>query len=184
MTRRQAEQEALARSRPAFAVMSVAPAFTLGPDDPVGAPANKLVRLAISGKLPFTLSVGFGCLDVRDFATGMVAAAERGVSGRRYLLSGDNVTTRQFLSEAADIAGVKPPRFEPPAVLLRALIAAIEGVSALRRKPPPVTRDVLQILGRYAWYDSTRARTELGWSSRPLRRTLEDTVRWLREQAA
>jgi dihydroflavonol-4-reductase len=114
----------------------------------------------------------------------MVAAAERGVSGRRYLLSGDNVTTRQFLSEAADIAGVKPPRFEPPAVLLRALIAAIEGVSALRRKPPPVTRDVLQILGRYAWYDSTRARTELGWSSRPLRRTLEDTVRWLREQAA
>jgi dihydroflavonol-4-reductase len=181
--RRQAEQEALARCRSAFAVLSVAPAFTLGPDDPVGAPANKLVKAVISRKLRFTLPVGFGCLDVRDFAIGMLLAAERGVSRRRYLLSGENVTTRQFLEQAAAVAGVKSPRVELPAILVHAAIAGIEVLSILRRKPPPVTRSVLQILGRFAWYDSTLARTELGWSSRPLRQTLEDTVRWLRGQA-
>ncbi len=181
-SRLQAEREALARSRPAFAVMSVAPAFTLGPDDPVGAPANKLVKAVISGKLPFTLPVGFGCLDVRDFAGGMLLAAERGAAGRRYLLSGENVTTNQFLEQAAAAGGVKPPRFQLPAFVLHVLLAAIEGLSAIRRRPAPVTRRVLQILHRYAWYDTTRARTELGWSSRPLKQTLEDTVRWLREQ--
>ena len=184
ITRLEAEREALSRSRPGFAVMSVAPAFTLGPDDPVGAPANKLVKAVISGKMPITLPVGFGCLDVRDFASGMLLAAERGAGGRRYLLSGENVTTNQFLKQAAAAGGVKPPRLQPPAFLLHMLVAGLEGVSALRRRPAPVTRDVLQILHRYAWYDTTRARTELGWSSRPLQQTIEDTVRWLREQPA
>ena len=36
---------------------------------------------ADGGKLPFKVKVGFGCLDVRDFADGMVLAAERGRSG-------------------------------------------------------------------------------------------------------
>ena len=36
--------------------------------------------------------VAFSCTDVRDFADGMVRAAERGRSGERYLLTGENVT--------------------------------------------------------------------------------------------
>ena len=48
----------------------------------------------------------------------------------------------------------------------------------------PVTRDVLQIIGRYAWYDTSRARAELGWEPRPLQQTLEDTIRWLRDSCS
>ncbi len=171
--RRQAELNALAHATSNFAVMTVCPSFTFGPDDPVGAPANKLVQSVISGKLRFTLPVGFGCLDVRDFASGVVLAAERGRSGQRYLLSGENVTTNQLLEEAASIAGVRAPRFTPPTMLLRALVGALELVSSIRGKPAPVTREVLQVIGRYAWYDTSKARTELGWSSRPLRETLD-----------
>ena len=43
--RRQAEQESLARAKPGFAVIAVCPAFTLGPEDPVGAPASGRPRL-------------------------------------------------------------------------------------------------------------------------------------------
>ena len=107
MMRRQAEQEALARAKPGFAVVAVCPAFTFGPDDPVGAPANKLLKTLIDGKLRVTLPVGFGCLDVRDFANGAILAAERGHSGQRYLLSGHNVTASQLLEQAAAIAGVR-----------------------------------------------------------------------------
>jgi dihydroflavonol-4-reductase len=147
----------------------------------VGAPANKLLKALISRKLRFTLPVGFGCLDVRDFANGAILAAERGRSGQRYLLSGHNVTANQFLEQAAAVAGVRAPRFKPPRVLLSAVVGAVEIVSKLKGKPPPVTRDVLQILGRYAWYDTSRARAELGWEPRPLQQTLGDTIRWLRE---
>lgn len=178
--RREAELKSLARARPGFSVVTVCPAFTLGPDDPVGAPANKLIKSLIDGKLRFTLPVGFGCLDVRDFAAAAVLAAERGRSGQRYLISGHNVTTNQLLVQAAAIAGVRAPRFEPPRFLLNAAVAALGIVSKIRGKPAPITREVLDVVGRYAWYDTTRARTELGWEPRPLQQTLEDTIRWLR----
>ena len=180
--RRQGEQEALARTRPGFAVVAVNPAFTLGPDDPVGAPANTLLKTLISNKLRFTLPVGFGCLDVRDFARGAILAAEGGRPGERYLLSGHNVTANQLLQQAAAIAGVRAPRFEPPRPLLYALVGAVEIFSTLTGKAPPLTRDVLQVIGRYAWYDTSRARADLGWEPRPLQQTLDDTIRWLRAQ--
>jgi dihydroflavonol-4-reductase len=182
--RREAELGAFKLAQPGFDVMTVCPSFTFGPDDPVGAPANKLLQALISGKLKFTLPVGFGCLDVRDFAQGMVLAAKSGRSGERYLLSGTNVTTNELLEQASAIAGVRAPRLQPPAFLLHALIGAVEFVSTIRRKPAPVTRDVLQIIGRHAWYDTTKARTELGWTPRPLRQTLDDTIRWLRDPQA
>ena len=182
--RRNAELKALAQATPTFDVLTVCPSFTFGPDDPVGAPANKLLGALISGKLRFTLPVGFGCLDVRDFADGMVRAAERGRSGERYLLSGENVTANNLLERAAAIASVRVPTFTPPTFLLHGLVGALGIVSRLRGKPAPITRDVLQVLGRYAWYDTSKARTELGWTPRPLNQTLEDTIQWLRERPA
>jgi dihydroflavonol-4-reductase len=182
--RRQAELNALAHASSRFAVMTVCPSFTFGPDDPVGAPANKLVKSLISGKLRFTLPIGFGALDVRDFAAGVVLAAERGRSGERYLLSGENVTVNQLLEQAASIAGVRAPHFTPPTALLRGLVGILELVATIRKKPAPLTREVLQIIGRYAWYDTSKARAELGWSSRPLSETLADTIRWLQNPAS
>lgn len=180
-TRRQAELNSLAQATSQFAVMTVCPAFTFGPHDPVGAPANKLIESLITGKLRFTLPVGFGALDVRDFASGMLLAAERGRSGERYLLSGENTTVNQLLEQAASIAGVRAPHFVPPMFVVRTLVGALELVSALRGKPAPLTREVLQIVGRYAWYHTKKARTELGWSPRPLRETLVDTIGWLQD---
>jgi dihydroflavonol-4-reductase len=178
--RRDAERQGLARSRPGFDVVVVSPSFTLGPDDPVGAPANALLKSLINGKMYVAPRAGFGCLDVRDFANGVVLAAERGSPGQRYLLSGHNVTTDEFLGQAAALAGVRAPRFAPPLFLLKAAVAVIQAISKLRGKPAPISGEALQIIGRYAWYDTTRARTALGWEPRPLQQTLQDTIRWLR----
>jgi dihydroflavonol-4-reductase len=180
LVRRRAEAEALKHASPNLAIMAVCPAFTFGPDDPVGAPANKLVQAMMTRKLRFTIPVGCGALDVRDFAAGVVLAAERGRSGERYLLSGENVLMTDLLAEAAGIAGVPAPRVVAPTPLLSVAIGGLELVSRIRGKSAPVTREVLQVIGRYAWYDTTKARTELGWSSRPLRETLTDTIQWLR----
>jgi len=180
LLRRQVGLDALAQSTPQFAVMTVCPSFTFGPDDPVGAPANKLLQALMARKVPVKVSVGFGCLDVRDFAHGMVLAGERGRSGSRYILSGDNVTTDQLVEQVSAIAGVRPPRFTVPAFFVRGLVGVRELLSKVRGKPPKITGDVLQLLGRYAWYDTSKARAELGWTPRPLRETLTETIQWLR----
>ena len=180
--RRDAEAAALAEARPGFDVVSVCPAFTFGPEDPAGAPANKLLERLVAGKLPVSLPVAFSCTDVRDFADGMVRAAERGRSGERYLLTGENVTADDLLQRAATIAGVRAPRWTPPTLLAHGAIGALELVSRLRGRPAPVTREVLEVFGRYAWYDATKAHTELGWTQRPLEQTLADTIAWLRRR--
>jgi dihydroflavonol-4-reductase len=180
LIRRDAEMAALAEAREGFHVVSVCPAFTFGPDDPVGAPANKLLERLVTGKLPVTLDVAFAATDVRDFADGMVLAAQRGRSGERYLLTGENVTADQLLQRAAAIAGVRATRFTPPKFVLHAAASVVELLSRMRGKPAPITREVLGVIGRYAWYDAAKARTELGWSSRPLDQTLTDTIAWIR----
>lgn len=164
-----------------FAVVSVCPAFTMGPDDPVGAPANKLIESLITRKLRFTLPVGFGCLDVRDFATGVLAAAERGRSGRRYLLSGHNVTTNQLLEQAAAVAGVPVPRSTPPRLLIQAIAVAVEMIRKVRGSLPWSTAASCRSsdgtpgttrLGRARSSDGSRGR-----SSRPSRTPLAGCVR-------
>ena len=181
VNRRVAEQEALARATSDFAVISLCPSFTMGPDDPVGAPANKLIGALIKRKLHFTVASGFSCLDVRDFAAGVLAAAERGRSGQRYLISGYNVTTSQWLEQLAAIADVPAPRFTLPKLLIEAIASAVEVFSKVRGKPAPIDRSAVQLIGRYSWYDTTRASSELGWQPRPLHQTLEDTIRWLNQ---
>jgi dihydroflavonol-4-reductase len=176
--RREAEVAALRRATPAFAVVSVCPSFTFGPDDPTGAPANKLLAAIASRKVRFTLRVGFGCLDVRDFAAGALRAAESGRSGERYLLSGDNVTATELAERVAAIVGIRPPRLTIPAPVLHVAVAGMQLFYRVRGTSAPVTREVLQIVGRYAWYDTTKARTDLGWTARPLEQTLRDTLAW------
>jgi dihydroflavonol-4-reductase len=185
LSRREAEQAALARQEPP-AVVVVNPSFTLGPEDFVGAPANKLVTRMSRGGFRLTAPIGFGMLDVRDYADGVLRAAERGAHGRRYLLSGANVTPDQLLREVAAVAGVQPPRwlFSLRAWMLSPVVAVLGLVSRVKRIPPKVTRDVLELWGRYAWYDTSRAQAELGWKARPLRETLESTIGWARQADA
>jgi dihydroflavonol-4-reductase len=184
IVRREAEIEARRLAKPGFAVMAVCPSFTFGPDDPTGAPANKLLERIITGKQWFSLRVGFGCLDVRDFAQGMLLAAGQGTSGERYLLSGENITADELIERVKAIAGSREARIHLPAPLLHGLVGALGIVSRLKGKPPAATREVLQIIGRYAWYDTSKARTDLGWTPRPLDETLRDTIAWIRNPSA
>jgi dihydroflavonol-4-reductase len=90
----------------------------------------------------------------------------------------------ELVQRAARTARVRVPRLAAPVALLHVLVRALEIVCAVARRPAPITRDVLRIIGRYAWYDAAKARTELGWLPRPLQETIEDTLRWLHDPAA
>jgi dihydroflavonol-4-reductase len=183
LSRRQAEQEALARPNGAGlpTIVAVNPSFTMGPDDFVGAPLNGLVKRMTKSSFRITAPIGFSVLDVRDFAEGVLRAAQNGHHGRRYILSGENLTSDTLLKEVAAVRGIRPPHFLFPLKrwMLYPLVTAYEMVSRQRRKTPKVTRSILQLWGRHAWYDTTLARKELGWEPRPLPDTLRDTLNWL-----
>lgn len=185
VSRREAELEALARPEGEGlpVVVAVNPSFTMGPDDYAGAPANGLIDKMSKRWFCFTAPIGFGVLDVRDYAQGALLAAEKGRHGRRYILSGDNVTPDQLLKEVASIEGRQPPRVLIPIYgwfvsILAKVIGTVKGKAS--SQPPSITA----LWGRHAWYATDRARDELGWTTHSLSETIKDSLSWMRQNAA
>jgi dihydroflavonol-4-reductase len=58
-----------------------------------------------------------------------------------------------------------------------------ELLGRLQGRPPFVTRArARSLVGRYAFYDSAKARQALGYTARPAREVLQDAVRWVQGQ--
>ena len=186
LSRRQAEQESLSAEAQDDSpkIVVIEPSFTMGPEDYSGAPANQLAKLISQGKFKFGIPLGFGILDVRDYAAGALLAAEKGRHGQRYLLSGENVTLRQFIDRVANLAGEKPPGWliPLPAWLVYPLIAIIQLLSKIRGQSSPVNFTVLELWNRYAFYDTNLAQKELGWKARSLDETIRDSLQWIAEK--
>ncbi|MDJ0590515.1 MAG: NAD-dependent epimerase/dehydratase family protein [Pleurocapsa sp. MO_226.B13] len=186
LSRRQAELESLAvearDDNPE--IVAIEPSFTMGSEDYIGAPANQLAKLISQGKFKFDIPLGFGILDVRDYAAGALLAAEKGRHGQRYLLSGENVTLRQFINQVATIAGVKPPKFliPLPVWVVYPIVAVIQLLSRIRGQPSPVNPSILELWNRYAFYDTSLAQKELGWKARSLEETISDSLQWIAQR--
>ena len=158
------------------------PALLLGPGDVFGSSTRDLALL-LEGRLPGIPSGGMCFVDARDAAAGLVAAMRAGRPGERYLLGGANWTFRQVIARVAEIAKIRPPRFELP------LGAALWSARLLRRlmrlvgRSFPLDEATIE-MGAHFWYaDSSKANRELGFSARDPLETLRDTVADLRQRA-
>ena len=119
-------------------------------------------------------------VDVGALAEGVIAARDKGQSGERYLLTGEDLTMVQLAERLARLAGVAVPRFRAPHWLALAAARVEAGVSALTKRPPtaPLTR--VRLAGRRVRFDNTKARNELGFAPPPVDQALADAVAWMR----
>ena len=63
-------------------------------------------------KFPAYVDTGLNLVDVDECARGHVAALEKGRSGERYILGGENLTLKQILDKLAAITGLPSPQGE------------------------------------------------------------------------
>ena len=158
-------------------LVRVLPTLVLGPGDHRVTPSSRVLVDMLRGK-GATFDGGVNVIDVRDAASGMIAAAERGRSGGRYILGGENVLVRDLGAIVSRVTGAPVPHLGMPRWAFSAMAAVMELV-ATRGSPPAITRAVVHdVLGKYGWYDITRARTELGLATRPIIETVRDAARF------
>ncbi|MBX3208298.1 MAG: NAD-dependent epimerase/dehydratase family protein [Labilithrix sp.] len=162
-------------------LVRVLPTLAIGPGDHRVTPSSRFLVDMLRGK-GVTFEGGVNVIDVRDVALGMIAAAERGRSGARYILGGENLLLRDFGAIVSQLTGRAVPHTMLPRWAISSIVAGVELFSAFAGKTPSITRAAIHDLyGRYAWYDVTRARTELGLTTRLTVETVEDAARFFRD---
>ena len=96
-----AEQVCQEFVRAGLDVVIVNPAVVFGPRD-VNLVSSSLVIAAARRGLPFALPGGVSAIDVADVCAGHIAAAERGQTGERYILTAENLTYAQLFALLAE----------------------------------------------------------------------------------
>lgn len=126
---------------------------------------------------------GYTFTHVEDVADGLQRVLEDGEEGERYLLSGEPATFEEFFRALSARTGIPEPRFELPNWLVDAVRPlARTCASALGQSTSKI--DEMIDMGRNVtrFFSGEKAREELGWTARSLRKGLRDTLPSFRER--
>lgn len=177
VTKREAEQAVLDEVARGLDAVILNPVFMLGAWDWKPSSGRMLLEVA-QGKGLFAPpgSQHFG--DVRDIVAAIIAAIDRGVTGRRYILGGHHLSFLDAWTLFARVTGRMPPLGEAPRPLVRfaGRVGDLLGRCMGREGPLNSAAATMSLLCQH--FSSARAAAELGYSIRPLEETVEHAWRW------
>ncbi|MEX0819150.1 MAG: NAD-dependent epimerase/dehydratase family protein, partial [Pirellulaceae bacterium] len=108
VTKREAEEVFLDEVARGLDGVVVNPGLMFGPWD--WKPSSGRMLLEVARRMtPFAPKGGGSVCDVRDVAAGILAALQRGVAGRRYILAGENLTYLDLWKRMAQVTGGSAP---------------------------------------------------------------------------
>lgn len=174
------EQAALAAARDGFDLVVVNPTVPVGEGDDNMTPPAMMLSLFLSGGSPMFLDCILNFVDVRDVAEGIILAADHGKAGERYILGGENVALKDLLLLLEQISGRPMPKRAVPGLLALAAGVVSEWIArGITGKAPAATREGVLLALRSAPFDSSKARSALGYAPRPVESALRAELAWL-----
>jgi len=177
-----AEHEVLRLAAQGAPVVLVLPTMPHGPYDFRPTPSGKVVLDYLNAKMPGYVDTAMNVTHVDDLALGHVLALEKGAQGRSYICGGDNITMARLLEILSNVTGLPASDRRFPSIF--PLVAGrvsqfIEG-DVLKREPR-VPFEAAQMATTTMTFDDSRARNELGYTSRPAEQALFDSAKWFVE---
>ena len=177
----------LLQERAAFAgrvpVVAVLPTAPVGPGDWKPTPTGKMVLDFMQGKIT-AKAPGHGGLNlvaVEDVAKMHVVALQKGRTGERYIIGGENLSMDQIWQILSDVTGKPMPNWRAPYAL--ALTAAYVDEIHCRLNPnatPLAPLEGVRMSRDRMYADSLKAQRELGYQPAPTQSNLERAVAWYR----
>ena len=176
-----AEKMARRQAHAGHDIVIVNPAAPVGPRDRKPTPTGRMILDAARGSMPAFVDTGLCVVHVDDVAEGHVLAYERGQSGRRYILGGDNMSLKAILAEVAHLNGRRAPWLKLPHAAVLPVAHVAEGWARISGHEPSITVAGVQLARHRMYFSSSRAETELGYRARPAREALADAIQWFRD---
>ncbi|MFO0660034.1 MAG: NAD-dependent epimerase/dehydratase family protein [Polyangiaceae bacterium] len=182
LTKHLSERIALKFASDGMPIVVVNPGLPFGPGDLAPTPTGKIIIAILKGELPGVTGGGFAAIDVDDCAKGHLLAEEKGRVGERYILINHNITYRDFFALVGEVANRKVINVALPnaATSLYAMLAE-KYADNISRKEPTATVRAMRYAQQNVFFDNTKARTELGLPTRPLRETIQRAISFFQE---
>ncbi len=159
----------------------VNPSAPVGPRDVKPTPTGRIIVECACGHMPGYVDTGLNLVHVDDVAIGHLAALRHGEIGERYILGGENVLLGTMLADVANIVGRRPPTLRLPIAALYPVAFGAELWARLTGKAPFATLDGLRMARHHMFFSDAKARRDLGYTSRPYRRAIEDAITWFKQ---
>src|SRR5438876_2666583 len=174
-----AERVAIEAAESGLDVVIVNPTTPVGERDIKPTPTGRIVVDFLKKKFPAYVDTGLNLVDVKECARGHIAALEKGNSGDRYILGGENLTLKQILDKLAAITGLPSPKIRVPYVLALATGVVDEMVTGhVFGREPRATIDAVRMGRRKMFVSSGKAERELGWRVVEVDDALHRAVEW------
>ena len=157
----------------------VYPTGICGPNDYAFGPVADVIIKYCQGKFTEGFEGYFNSVDVRDLADGVIACAEKGLSGEGYIMSNEMVSIRRLFDLISDVSGAKR---------VKTILPVDEMIAMTIKNIPdsPQKENVIATMkfGMYNMirnnnFSSEKAKMELGYTTRPFSETITDEVNWL-----
>jgi dihydroflavonol-4-reductase len=174
-----AEELAIEAGKSGMDVVVVNPTTPVGERDIKPTPTGRIVVDFLKKKFPAYVDTGLNLVDVAECAQGHIAALEKGRSGERYILGGENLTLKQILDRLADITGLPSPKIKVPYVVALATGVVDQVVTGyIRNREPRATIDAVRMGRKKMFVSSGKAEHDLGWKTVPVNAALRRAVEW------
>jgi dihydroflavonol-4-reductase len=173
---------ALAKTREGLPVVIGIPSMTFGEYDPGNGTGRFILEMA-NGTFPGYVAGNRNVIYAGDAGRGLVRVSEDGVIGKRYLLTGENLTMHQLMSMIADVTGKPQPKEIPLGVAQ--LMSSLQTLryKYLNGPAPRVSSSAIAVMSSGQFLDGSKAARELGYASEvPVRVAIRRTFEWFKSQ--
>lgn len=177
-----AAQHVLEAAREGLNACITHPTGIMGPDDSSLSETTTTLIKIIKGEMSIGIAGTFNLVDVRDLASGIIAAVDKGGRGESYILGNEAVSFKHFARLVAKECGGKAVRMFLPGKLANMVATKMENQAKRRGEKPLMTTFSVYNLTRNNVFDSSKAREELGFNPRSYSETIRDEVAWLKSE--
>ena len=143
---------------------------------------TKLVKMYVERKFMFLPGNGRSIgnyVFIEDVVNGLLLALDKGKSGERYILGGENVSFIEFFNILAAETGKKIPLIKVPTCLMIAIASFFKAFAVLFAFSPLITPGWARKYLHNWIVSSNKATRQLGYKPTSLRNGIKLTVNWL-----
>ena len=176
-----AEREAETAAREGVPIVIVNPSTPVGPEDYKPTPTGRIIVDFLNRRMPAYMETGLNLAPVEDVARGHLLAAERGRIGAKYILGGENLTLEQVFARLAALSGLSAPRVKIPYAVAWGFALGAEAVArAITHRAPRASLTEVRMARKKMFFDSGKARRELGYEPGPVDESLGRAIEFFR----